>query len=143
VDLVASAVSEECHNNKNRNLKINKSIQLNIINCLKLIKKQLHNKLEKLLERKHLNNILIKVAIQINLRKLQMLIKFYLIQKKDNSMMIMDKKVYKMEDLLEDLASEDCFKCLVEEGNKIQVQEKENQDLLNYKLLFQKFTMAV
>jgi hypothetical protein len=67
---------EECPaNNKPLNKK-NKSIQLNIMNGLVLIKKQLHKKLEKLSEKKLSSNILIKEVIQINSKKLLMLTKY-------------------------------------------------------------------
>lgn len=55
--------------------------------------------------------------------------KYCLIPKKDNFMMIMENKELKTEDLQEEEDLVDCLKCLVEEVKNNQDLEKENLNL--------------
>lgn len=133
--LVALVDSEaECQANNNLQPKRSKSIQLNIINYLELIKKLQQNKLEKLSEKKHSNNIPTKEAILINSKKLQMLIKLLQILKKDNCMINMESKVFKMEALLVELVVSVIFSAFSEGVVKDKkVQEKQSQSSFKLK----------
>ena len=59
---------------------------------------------------------------------------FYQILKKDNYMMNMDKKVFKMVDHLEDQVSVIYLVTSLEVEKQIKVHEKESQDLYKSKL---------
>ncbi len=113
---VGSEDSEECKA-KIKNLKRRNSIQLNITIWWVLIKKQLHSKFGKLSGRKHSNNIPIKEEILTNSRFLLMHMMFWLILKKGNFMMSMEKKVSRLEDhqVEEDLTYLICL----EESNQV------------------------
>jgi hypothetical protein len=91
-----------------------------------LIKRQLQKRLERPFVKRLSKNIRIKEVILKNSRKSPRLMKFFLIQKKDRSMMNMAKKELKMVVLQEGMTL--VVYLTYSEGKKDrQVQEKESQ----------------
>jgi hypothetical protein len=91
-----------------------------------LIKRQLQKRLERPFVKRLSKNTLIKEVILKNSRKSPRLMKFFLIQKKDRSMMNMAKKELKMVVLQEGMTL--VVYLTYSEGKKDrQVQEKESQ----------------
>jgi hypothetical protein len=88
-------------------LQANKLRTANTMNYLKSIKKQLHKRSEKPLERKHSRCTQTKEEILKNSNNCLTPIKFSQIQRRDSCMMIMDNKESKMEDHQEGQDSED------------------------------------
>lgn len=114
------------------------------MNGLVLIKKQLHKKLEKLSEKKLSSNILIKEVIQINSKKLLMLTKYWQTLKRDNYMMNMDNKVFKMVGLQEEVVDLVIFSVFSEEeGKGTQALKRQSQSLLKSKSHLTKFIADV
>lgn len=66
--------------------------------------------------------------------------KFFPTLRKDNSMMIMENKVLKMEDLQVDLVLEGCLIYLLAAERNLQAQGKENLSWLNFKSHYRKFS---
>lgn len=133
--LVALEASGEWAGNRTHNLnRKNKLIRPHITNFWAYKKLQLHNKSERPLEERLLNNIQTKEEMQKNLKSYQVHMMFYPTHKKGNCMISMVRKVSKTEDHLEDQALETCSVAFsVEVETPIKAQEKESQDFYKYR----------
>lgn len=113
---------------KTKMLPRRKSITISTMNSSGLPSQPPPNKSERHSERKLLKSILTKEEILISSNNSQMLIKFSLTQKRDNFMMIMERKESRMVVHLEVEEWEVFLICSLEEERNNLVQEKANQN---------------
>lgn len=134
-------VSEEWGIKKKAHNQRKMSIPQNIMNWSASRKMQRQNKFVRHSERKHWRNIPIREVTLKSSRNYQALTKYYVILKRDNCMMTMGNKVFKMEGDLELEEWEISFRCLEweEVEKEILGQRKVNQGLLKLMWLLLKY----
>lgn len=107
-------------------------IPTSIMSCLESTRRQLHSKSERPSGRRHSRNIPIRVETQRNSKRYPERTRCSATQKKDSSMMIMDRKASKMEDLqVEQVASAVFSRCSEAEEKSHQAPEKARPSLSN------------
>lgn len=126
-DSVASEMrtAKRCPTRRRRRL-----IPTSIMSCLESTRRQLHSKSERLSGRRHSRSIPIRAEIQRNSKRYPERTRCSATQKKDNSMMIMDRKASRTEGLqVAQVALVVFSRCSEEEEESHQAPEKARPNL--------------
>lgn len=120
-------IAKRCQIKRRRKL-----IPTSIMSCLELTRRQLHSKSERPSGRRRSKSIPIRAETLINSRRSPERMRCSRTQKKDSSMMIMERKVSRTEALQEEqVALEDFSRCSEAEEESPQDQEKASPNLLS------------